>query len=850
MPASARWRRPAYALVAGGAGAFLLMAHDARLAIGVPLGAMLIVVCTCGALGLLGAVERGQPVDTERVNARDLLRPAVVASLGAASSIASLAAAVHSLLPQALAGLLLASSWIATAAGIFTLGVALGPLRRDESGRCQPLVRRHGFWLVAVASVLYAPALGAGSLTDPWETHYGEVAREILARDDWISLWWSWQGFFYSKPVLSIWLQSFAMATIGVHVGPDRMLLGAFGRLAHPEWAVRAPFALSAILGGYGLYKGVARWTGRRSAVVGSIALVTSPLWFLVAHQSMTDMPYVAATSGAVGLALLAADESEEAKATRYRVEFGRAAFEFDLRHLVYGVVLVAVLPQILYLLSRNVELVLHAEGPHGFRPHLDEVRVGSGLGNCRQPGDPPCSTLRPVGAFEPWMQALVWTALLASVLATGWRERGRKRLIYLGAWLLAALATMAKGPAGVVLPVAGVFVWLAATRRWRELASARLAAGPLIVLLVVGPWCVAEFVRHGSAFTDELIFHDMYSRAFDHVHDTNAGADTSFVYYVQQLGYGLFPWSALAAIGVFTAGACAPQDGVSPASPRSADDRANDASALLLVWFVLAFALFAAIGTKFHHYILPAVPPAAMLAGLALDRYWEAPRSITLHARTILGATAIAAAPLVPLVAADLVAKDAGGRLEGPARLMWLFTYRYDRPWPASLDLRSPMVAVALAATVLLLALVLPHVRRAAVSGWIALAIAWTAWVLDAYLPAATPHWGQRAVMAAYYAQRAGPQEPIASYQMNWKGENFYTGNRIAQFGTPSTPQGTPSFSDWIREQRARGTSVLYVVTEQNRVAGLRRDLAPKELHEVTTPADCAQFVLVRAEL
>jgi hypothetical protein len=42
----------------------------------------------------------------------------------------------------------------------------------------------------------------------------------------------------------------------------------------------------------------------------------------------------------------------------------------------------------------------------------------------------------------------------------------------------------------------------------------------------------------------------------------------------------------------------------------------------------------------------------------------------------------------------------------------------------------------------------------------------------------------------------------------------------------------------------------VLYVVTEQNRVAGLRRDLAPRELHEVTTPADCAQFVLVRAEL
>ena len=39
-----------------------------------------------------------------------------------------------------------------------------------------------------------------------------------------------------------------------------------------------------------------------------------------------------------------------------------------------------------------------------------------------------------------------------------------------------------------------------------------------------------------------------MYKRAFSHVHDTNAGDDTSFRYYVWQLGYGLFPWTGIAA--------------------------------------------------------------------------------------------------------------------------------------------------------------------------------------------------------------------------------------------------------------------------------------------------------------
>ena len=39
-------------------------------------------------------------------------------------------------------------------------------------------------WLVTLAAALYLPGMGTSSLWDPWETHYGEVAREMLARDD------------------------------------------------------------------------------------------------------------------------------------------------------------------------------------------------------------------------------------------------------------------------------------------------------------------------------------------------------------------------------------------------------------------------------------------------------------------------------------------------------------------------------------------------------------------------------------------------------------------------------------------------------------------------------------------
>jgi hypothetical protein len=215
-----------------------------------------------------------------------------------------------------------------------------------------------------------------------------------------------------------------------------------------------------------------------------------------------------------------------------------------------------------------------------------------------------------------------------------------------------------------------------------------------------------------------------------------------------------------------------------------------------------------------------------------------------------MLAAAAISGALLVLLVASNLVATGVGGHIEGPARLMWLFTYRYDRGWPASLDLRTPIVVTAALSALFLIGVAVARVGRAAAFAWVALALAWATWGLDVYLPAASRHWGQRDVIAAYYANRAGPAEPIAAYQMNWKGENFYTANGIAQFGTPSQAPGGPTLASWLVDERDAGTKVVYFVTEHNRVAALRREVQAKEVREVTSREDCNQFVLVRAAL
>jgi len=89
---------------------------------------------------------------------------------------------------------------------------------------------------------------------------------------------------------------------------------------------------------------------------------------------------------------------------------------------------------------------------------------------------------------------------------------------------VLRGIATLAKGPAGLGLPVLCALMYIVTTKRWSALFDLEIASGALIVAVVALPWYIASYVRHGTAFTDELLFNDMINRAFSHVHDTNEG--------------------------------------------------------------------------------------------------------------------------------------------------------------------------------------------------------------------------------------------------------------------------------------------------------------------------------------
>src|SRR5262249_46800376 len=141
-----------------------------------------------------------------------------------------------------------------------------------------------------------------------------------------------------------------------------------------------------------------------------------------------------------------------------------------------------------------------------------------------------------------------------------------------------------------------------------------------------------------------------------------------TFEYYLQWAGCGMFPWTGIVALGGRSAFRQSTTHG--KRSPRA------ELARFALVWFVVDFLVLTVVTTKFHHYILPALPALAILAGLLLDDLLTAPTRV--HAAGL----ALVAVPITLLCGRDLAVF--------PARLLWLFTYDYvvapgsGRAWPS----------------------------------------------------------------------------------------------------------------------------------------------------------------------
>jgi len=765
-------------------------------------------------------------------------------------------------------------------------------------------LRRPSLMVVVVATGLFLPFLGAYGLWDPWETHYGEVAREMLSRDDWISTWWAQEDWFWSKPVLIFWMEALSMGALGVDFHPDANPL-------HPELAIRLPhflLALGALLSVYSLVSRV--WT-KRAGLITAIVLATMPHFFFLSHQAITDLPFVANMTMALCMFGMAVTTDPDREVTRYRL----GSITFSGQQAMLGALTLVVVPQALYLISLNVSF-LGGFPPFGW--HSDIFLHGS-AGNMGVPGNSALHNVEPYlsgpGA-QPVTQGLLWLIGFASLVFLLRKERRTRSLLMFAFYMFCGLAFMAKGIPGFALPGLVALFFLLGTGRWKLLLAGhlRVGAGILTVITVGMPWYVAMFIRHGTAFTDRLLVHDHLNRLTSGVHGDNA----SIEYFIEQMGYGMFPWIALLPLGIAAWFVRRPD----PETPASRSK--TEVLILAGLWMASAFTLFSAMTTKFHHYIFPAVPPAAIMVGLAVDRLlrpakesfewrrvvvtglallapipavlgvaglWGDVRGVIpesgvevtdwvlshpwtstdtsalifvscvmlagaywigrdreqldrrgLWTRGAMTTGLLAAPPVLALIGRDL-SWITDARPQGYERLIHLFVYNYGRPWPTELDYRPVLTGFAIVATVILVLAAFRPIRDVAMRSFIGVAMLFCVWSLDVYMIDLSPHWGQRELVQQYYDLRTSDEEPLIAWQMNWKGENFYTGNAVHVF----VQLDNAALRSWLAENGGR---TAYFLLEPARLASLRGVMRGSEIEEITDPRFCNKFILIRAHI
>ncbi len=547
-------------------------------------------------------------------------------------------------------------------------------------------------WIVVgLAMMILIPGMWAYTLIDPWETHYAEVARRILADSDWVHLR-AEDISFRSKPVLTPWLIAGSMSLFGVASdGSYSGELAASGPLVN--FAIRLPFTLFAVMGLSMVWNMLAKLVNRRVAWIAFIILVTSPYFFLVARQSITDMPMVATLMGALSCFALAANAPEQRI-----VPFWKGVTSL---HVFLAVVTLVVGGQLVYYF-------------YYFLSAHPGVVKGIGI----SPG------------LVLWPFLLIFIGWLASLHPILRFTVTTKRQVYMfWFFLLMGISVLAKGPPGIALAGLVCLLYVLMTGSYKLLLKLELIRGVTLTMLVALPWHFAMYLKDGPAWYAEYIHVHMLNRFGKGVH----GDRGTFDYFASQLGIGMWPWIALlpaALAAIFL-------------SARR-DNSEGRTRLLIGIWAIAAYATFCVSETKFHHYALPVVPALAILIAFWIDDL--------LNGRVRKSAMMIlVAVPIVGLLARDFV----GEQKQLIELFIYRYDRVWPSGEPWNLDLTSGFMWFGLAFAVLMGLLVVERIRKYTVAALLGCGLAFGMWTMNVYMPAAAKHWGQQGLHKKYYETR-----------------------------------------------------------------------------------------------
>jgi 4-amino-4-deoxy-L-arabinose transferase-like glycosyltransferase len=164
------------------------------------------------------------------------------------------------------------------------------------------------------------------------------------------------------------------------------------------------------------------------------------------------------------------------------------------------------------------------------------------------------------------------------------------------------ALATLAKGPVGFILPLAVTLVFLLVQKEWKTIRKMRLFPGILLFGAIVLAWYFPAILKGGKYYLNETLGHHSFDRfaiGSSHIRP--------IYYYFYNFPADFLPWVIfLPAAMVY---------GFSRAMTTKRKE-----FLFLMVWFVFIFLFFTLSRGKRGLYFLPLFPAASLMIG----KLWE----------------------------------------------------------------------------------------------------------------------------------------------------------------------------------------------------------------------------------
>jgi 4-amino-4-deoxy-L-arabinose transferase-like glycosyltransferase len=231
------------------------------------------------------------------------------------------------------------------------------------------------------------------------------------------------------------------------------------------------------------------------------------------------------------------------------------------------------------------------------------------------------------------------------------WQERAtRPRTLYLF-YLSVGLATLAKGPLGLVLPGLVAVIFLGLVQELPFLRRMKLAEGALIVFLVAASWYVLALWQVGGEFFHRQILDENLYRFFEN-EQGGPSRDHAFYYYVPALCAGMAPWSLFfPTLGYFLY--------------QSRAELRDKKLLYPLVWALTGLVFFSLASGKRSNYLLPLYPAVALLLGVWWQELVEGTLLSALWVKRLVRACALVGCAGFALVVFLLIAHSAGFDLD-----------------------------------------------------------------------------------------------------------------------------------------------------------------------------------------